>query len=292
MSNAQKLIAVAGATGQQGGATARHLIERDFRVRALTRDPNSESARKLRTAGAETVAVDLSNPDSLKSALEGVYGVFSVQNFWLPGVGFEGEITQGKNLADAASAAGVRHFVYTSVGGAERDSGVPHFDSKWIIEQHITRLGLPTTILRPVAFMENNLYSRDAIIAGTFPTGGIAPGRTLQIIATDDIGAFAAIAFDRPEEFIGKAIELAGDDLTEDQMAEAFTRVTGREVTVNRSPPEGAPEPNAEMVAMITWFNEHGYEADIDALRQIHPGLRTLETWAREAGFGSAVVPG
>lgn len=288
--NTDKLIAVAGATGQQGGATTRHLLERGFRVRALTRDPNSERSLKLQAAGAEVVAADLANPESLGPALDGVYGVFSVQNFWLPDVGFEGEIAQGKNLADAAKAAGVQHFVYTSVGGAERKSGVPHFDSKWIIEQHIEALGLPATILRPVAFMDNNQYQRDAILSGTLPTWGIAPGRKLQIVAVDDIGAFAAIAFERPDEFIGRAIELAGDDLTEDEVAAVFSRVTGRTVTVDRSQPEGAPEPDAEMVAMIKWFNEHGYQADIDALRKIHPGLKNLETWANEAGFGAAAV--
>lgn len=288
--NTDKLIAVAGATGQQGGATTRHLLERGFRVRALTRDPNSERSLKLQAAGAEVVAADLANPESLGPALDGVYGVFSVQNFWLPDVGFEGEIAQGKNLADAAKAAGVQHFVYTSVGGAERKSGVPHFDSKWIIEQHIEALGLPATILRPVAFMDNNQYQRDAILSGTLPTWGIAPGRKLQIVAVDDIGAFAAIAFERPDEFIGRAIELAGDDLTEDEVAAVFSRVTGRTVTVDRSQPEGAPEPDAEMVAMIKWFNEHGYQADIDALRKIHPGLKNLETWAAEAGFGAAAI--
>ncbi len=288
--NTDKLIAVAGATGQQGGATTRHLIERGFRVRALTRDPNSESSLKLKAAGAEVVAADLANPESLRAALDGVYGVFSVQNFWLPDVGFEGEIAQGKNLADAAKAAGVRHFVYTSVGGAERNSGIPHFDSKWIIEQHIEALGLSATILRPVAFMENNLYQRDGILSGTFPSWGLAPGRKLQIVATDDIGVFAAIAFERPDEFIGQAIELAGDDLTEDEVAAVFGRVTGRTVAVDRSQPEGAPEPNAEMIIMIKWFNEHGYQADIDALRKIHPGLKNLEAWAEGSGFGAAAV--
>ena len=288
--NTDKLIAVAGATGQQGGATTRHLLERGFRVRALTRDPNSERSLKLQAAGAEVVAANLAKPESLGAALDGVYGVFSVQNFWLPDVGFEGEIAQGKNLVDAAKAAGVQHFVYTSVGGAERNTGVPHFDSKWIIEQHIEALGLPATILRPVAFMDNNQYQRDAILSGTLPTWGIAPGRKVQIVAVDDIGAIAAMAFERPDEFIGQAIELAGDDLTEDEMAAVFSRVTGRTVTVDRSQPEGAPEPDAEMVAMIKWFNEHGFQADIDALRKIHPGLKNLETWAAEAGFGAAAI--
>ena len=109
-------------------------------------------------------------------------------------------------------------------------------------------------------------------------------------MAVDDIGAFAAIAFGRPDEFIGRAIELAGDDLTEDEVAAVFSRVTGRTVTVDRSQPEGAPEPDAEMVAMIKWFNEHGYQADIDALRKIHPDLKNLETWAAEASFGAAAI--
>ena len=135
--------------------------------------------------------------------------------------------------------------------------------------------------------MENNLYQRDAILSGKLPTWGIASGRKLQIVATDDIGVFAAIAFERPEEFIGQAIELAGDDLTEDEAEAVFGHVTGRTVTVDRSRPEGAPEPDAEM---ITWFNEHGYQADIDALRKLHPGLKNLEAWAEGSGFRAAVA--
>jgi uncharacterized protein YbjT (DUF2867 family) len=284
MSN-DKLIAVSGSTGQQGGATVRHLLARGMKVRALTRNAESEASKALAALGADVVEANLSDPASLDAALAGTHGVFSVQNFWLPDVGFEGEITQGKNLADAAVKAGVKHFVYSSVGGAERGSGVPHFESKWIIEQYIAELGLPATILRPVAFMENNNYKRDAILSGVFPTGGVA--KTLQVIATDDIGAFAAIAFADPDTYVGQAIELAGDDLTEDEMASALSRVTGKTVTVDRSTPEGAPPLDDEMVKMITWFNDEGYQADIESLRKIHPGLKTLEAWAVEAGYGS-----
>jgi uncharacterized protein YbjT (DUF2867 family) len=280
-----KLIVVAGATGQQGGATGNHLLERGFRVRGLTRNLSSKASAELRDAGAETVEVDLFDPDALRPVLEGAYGVFSVQNFWLPDVGYEGEIKQGKNLADAALAANVSHFVYSSVGGAERDSHVPHFESKWVIERHIAEIGLPTTVLCPTSFMENNLWNRDAIMSGTYPSMGIHPAKTLQLIAVDDIGVFAAIAFSRPNEFMGKAFELAGDELTEEQMAEVFGRVTGRSIMLDRSRPEWALEPNEEMAAMVKWFNKHGYEADIEALRKVHPTLKTLEEWAREAGF-------
>src|SRR5512138_550411 len=150
-----KIIAVTGATGQQGGAVARKLLADGWKVRALTRDLNKPAAQALANAGAELVPGDMDSRSDLDVAFKGAYGVFSVQNFWLPGVGFEGEIQQGKNVADAAKAAGVQHLVYSSVGAAHRGMGQKHFESKWIIEQHIQALDIPYTILRPAAFMEN-----------------------------------------------------------------------------------------------------------------------------------------
>src|SRR5262245_31665050 len=131
---AEKTILVTGITGQQGGAVARHLLAKGWTVRGLSRDPDKPVVQPLREAGAEVVQGDFENRASLDSALKGVYGVFSVQNFWQPGVGAEGEIRQGKALADAAKAANIQHFLYTSVGGADRKSGIPHFESKWQIE--------------------------------------------------------------------------------------------------------------------------------------------------------------
>ena len=118
-----KLIAVTGATGQQGGAVARQLLAEGWRVRALTRDVNKPAAQELKALGAEVVAGDLDNGAELEAAFKGAYGVFSVQNFWLPNVGFEGEIKQGKAVAAAAKAAGVQHLVYSSVGAAHRGLG-------------------------------------------------------------------------------------------------------------------------------------------------------------------------
>ena len=168
MSNSDKLIVVTGATGQQGGATARHLLAQGWRVRAFVRDPIKPAAQELAAKGAELVQGDLDDRASLDRALSGAYGAFSVQTFMGP-EGPIGEARQGMVLADAAKAAGIQHLVYTSVGGAERKSGLPHFESKWQIEEHIRSLGLPATILRPVFFMENLrspwMGPRDGVLA-------------------------------------------------------------------------------------------------------------------------------
>src|SRR5512141_1016185 len=162
-----KVIAVTGATGQQGGAVARKLLADGWKVRALTRDVDKPAAQELASLGAEIFAGDMEKRAELDAAFQGAYGIFSVQNFWLPNVGFEGEIRQGKNVADAAKAAGIQHLVYSSVGAAHRGMGQKHFESKWIIEQYLHSLELPYTILRPAAFFENFNWERAAILNGT-----------------------------------------------------------------------------------------------------------------------------
>jgi uncharacterized protein YbjT (DUF2867 family) len=280
VSSSDKLIVVTGATGQQGGATARHLLTQGWRVRALVRNPNKPAAQELAAKGAELAQGDLDDRASLDRALRGAYGAFSVQTFMGP-EGSVGETRQGNRLADAAKAAGVQHFVYTSVGGADRKSGLPHFESKWQIEEHIRALSLPATILRPVFFMDNLrspwLGPRDGVLAA-----GLRPTTSLQMIAADDIGAFAALAFARPQEYIGKALEIAGDSLTGPQVAHALTRTTGQPVRFVEQPLEQVRSFNAEMADMFAWFNDHGYAADIPALRKLHPGLMTFETWLRK----------
>ena len=288
MDRTGKLIVVQGATGQQGGVVARHLLADGWPVRALTRDPQKPAAQALAALGAEVVQADNDDRASLEAAVSGAYGVFSVQNNWLPNVGVDGEVRQGKLIADVASAAGVRHFVYSSVGGAERDAGVPHFESKWQIEQHIAALGLPATIVRPVAFMDNYNWARLYILNGIFSGMGLRADKTLQLIAADDIGAFVALVFSQPERFMGQAVELAGDELTESQIAETLARVIGRPVNVSG---QGMGDNGEEGRRMVAWFNEAGYEADIPALRALLPGLRTLETWLHETGWENAPAP-
>ena len=283
-----KMIAVTGATGQQGGAVARKLLEEGWKVRALTRDLDKPAAQELKALGAEIVPGDMDERAQLDAAFQGAYGVFSVQNFWLPGVGFEGEIRQGKNVAEAAKAAGVQHLVYSSVGAAHRGMGQKHFESKWMIEQHIHSLDIPFTILRPVAFFENFNWERAYILNGTFNGLGLRPEKERQLIGVDDIAAFAALAFANPSEYAGKTIELAGDALTESQLADTFTRVIGRPVRLSMPVEDqswGDPE---EMTAMFNFFNGEAYDADISALRKLHPGLLTLEQYLRRTGWENA----
>ncbi len=288
MSSKDRIVLVTGATGQQGGATARHLLARGWRVRALTRDPNKSAAQALAQAGAEVAVGDHEDRASLDRALEGVYGVFSVQNFWLPNVGAEGEVRQGKLIADAVKAANIQHLVYTSVGGAERSTGIPHFETKWQIEEYTRALGLPATVLRPVFFMDNFNWTRAQILNGTFLGIRLRPEKPLQLIAAEDIGAIAAIVFENPTAYIGKALEIAGDELTESQIAETFSRVIGRPVQVGQMPLDPNREVDQEGVAMLRWFNEKGYQADIPAVRAVYPQLQTLETWLRGNGWENA----
>lgn len=280
-----RIIAVTGATGHQGGKVANSLLAQGWRVRVLTRDANKPAAQALANAGAEVVPGDMDKRLELEAAFKGVYGVFSVQNFWLPTVGYEGEIRQGKAVADAAKAANVKHLVYSSVGAAHRGMGQKHFESKWIIEQYIQSLGLPYTILRPVAFMENYNWTRAHILSGTFQGFGLRPDKSLQLVATDDIGVFAELAFANPEQYLGKTIELAGDELTETQIAEVFSKVIDRPVkTLGPQMPQGAA-PTEEQIAMFNFFNGVGYDADIPALRRLYPGLQNLEQFLRRNGW-------
>src|ERR687898_1403718 len=184
--NEKRVILVAGATGQQGGAVARNLLEWGFAVRALTRDTEKAAARELVDLGAEVVSGDLEDRGSIERVLEGVYGVFSVQTFFERGV--ESEVRQGVQLADAAKAAGVEHLVYSSVGSAHRETGIPHFESKWEVEEHVRQIGLPYTILRPTYFMQNWEWTREMILGGSLAQP-FDPDKPLQQVAVEDIGA-------------------------------------------------------------------------------------------------------
>jgi uncharacterized protein YbjT (DUF2867 family) len=283
MNENDKTVLVTGVTGQQGGAVARHLLVKGFHVRGLSRDPGKPAARAVAGRGIEIVAGDMEDRVALERALAGAYGVFGVQNFWTAGV--EAEVVQGKTLGDAAAAAGVQHFVYNSVGGAERHTGIPHFDSKWQIEEHLRALGLPLTVFRPVFFMDNFNWSRPQILNGVLPGLGLPPDKPLQMIAVDDIGALVAMAFADPAGFIGTAIELAGDELTEPQTAATFARVIGRPVKLEPRAGQGV---DAEREKMHRWFSTAGYEADIPVLRRWYPELCTFETWLHRTGWEHA----
>jgi uncharacterized protein YbjT (DUF2867 family) len=186
--NAERLILVCGATGSQGGAVAQSLLGRGFQVRALTRDPKKPEAQALAEGRAEVVQGDMEDRSAMERVLEGVYGIFSVQNFWE--TGYDREVQQGKTVADAIKEAGVQHCVYSSVGSAHRQTGISHFDSKWEIEEHMRELDLPYTILRPVFFMQNWEMMREPILDGTLAQP-LDPDKPFQHVAVEDVGTFA-----------------------------------------------------------------------------------------------------
>jgi uncharacterized protein YbjT (DUF2867 family) len=287
MNNSDKTVLVTGATGRQGGAVVRHMLPRGWKLRALVRRPESPAARALAQQGIEIAQGDLEDPPSLERAARGVHGVYSVQDFWA--VGAKREVQQGKNMAEAARKAGVAHFVYSSVGGAERNSGIDHWESKWEVEKHIRKLGLPATVLRPAGFMEN--YYVDQVEIGILKGKLMDPIRAdkpYQTIATDDIGAFAALAFDSPQRFLGLQLELAGSELTNPQAAEVFSRVLGKPVKFQRLPmPVVRLFLGKEFYQMFRWFNAEGFKADIEELRHRYPEVRpqTLEEWLRREGW-------
>ncbi|MGP4016507.1 NmrA/HSCARG family protein [Saccharopolyspora sp. 5N708] len=280
MDEATKTILVTGATGRQGGATARHLLADGWQVRALVRAIDRPDVQALSEAGVELTVGDLDDPDSLAAAAVGVHGVFGVTP---DGADLELEVQRGRRLAEAARTAGVAHFVFASVGGADRDADIPYWRSKWRIEQHIHELDLPATILRPVRFMENHT------IPG-LPLGGIRDGVLLhlfgpdvpvQLIAADDIGAFAALAFGNPEEHIGRAIEIAGDELSSTETVALIGQAIGREITYQQVP--GAASGLSDRAARA-FATERIWRADIPALREIHPDLLTFPDWLRRGG--------
>ncbi|MBI2388747.1 MAG: NmrA/HSCARG family protein [Deltaproteobacteria bacterium] len=273
-------ILITGATGHQGGAVLRHLASRGgFRLRAMTRKPEGDAAKKLATLGAEIVKGDYDEPGSVERALEGAWGVFAVQNTWEAGV--EKEEEQGKQFAKLAKERGVRHFVYTSVGSAHRSTGIPHFDNKYRVEQTVKAMGFPShVIIRPVFFMENLLGPW--FLQGDKLVTAMDPATKLQMIAVDDIGKFGALAFQQAEKLAGQEIDIAGDSVTMPEAAAAIGRTLGRPITYQRIPIEAVRANSADFAIMLEWFERVGYDADIPTLEArygIRP--RTFEEWLK-----------
>lgn len=283
-------VAVVGATGLQGGAVTRHLLRDGWQVRALTRDPDAAPARALARAGAQVVRARMEDVRSLTAAAEDAWGLFSVQPTvgspgTAPDFGTDDEVRWGANVAEAAQAAGVGHLVFTSVAGADRHPGekVPvNLVSKWRIEQRIAELGLPATILRPVSFMEN-FTGGYALRDGTL-SSGVAPDTVQQLIAVDDVGAIAAAAFARPQEWIGRAVSLAAEELTPAQVAEAIGTALGISLPYVQIPLETIRTINEDFAFANQWLNELGYRTDIAATRRIHPTAMDFGTWLERTG--------
>ena len=277
-----KVILVTGATGKQGGAVARHLLSSGFSVRALTRRLDSSQARRLQEQGAELVLGDLEDPRSLERAATGVDGVFSVQNYWEPRVGYEGEIRQAKFLADAAKQAGVAHYVQSTMADAVSFHGVEHFESKAVVEHYIDLIGLPRTFIGTVYYMDNLL---DPKMGGamTFPvlSGTLYPQTLFHMIAVDDIGAMAAAVFRNPDQFIGEKLNVAGDVLTVGKMKDLYHHVMGRRPRAYWIPAWMLRLMNKEFAKQLHWHNRVGWTFTPERARNMHPGLMSFEQFLR-----------
>lgn len=256
----ERIILISGATGQQGGATARALAGKGFKLRALTRNPDSDAAKALASAtGAELVKGELDDEASLKAALAGAWGAYGVQNTWTAGV--EGEEAQGHRFAKAARAAGVQHYVYASVASADRKTGIPHFDNKSRVEDTVRSLGFPSyAIIRPVFFMEN--LPSPWFLNGDKLVSTLDPKTVLQMIAVADIGQYGALAF-TDERFKNLELDIAGDAVTLPQAAEVLSVALGRTIEYLRIPISEVRKNSEDFALMLEWFEAVGYDADI-----------------------------
>jgi uncharacterized protein YbjT (DUF2867 family) len=279
MENSNRTILVTGATGHQGSAVAHHLLKRgNFQVRALVRDRNTPAAQSLHRLGAELFVGDLDQQASLEHALQNVYGVFSMQGL---NDGIEAEIREGKALVDVAKAFGIGHFVYSSVGSAERKTGVPHFDSKFQIEEYLRASGLPYTILRPVFFLFN--YNGMRIVETGTLSQPLSPDTKLQQLSEDDYGEMVSEVFARFTDFANREIEVASGEMTMPEVAAAFTRVLGKNVAYQQIPFEAfEQQAGEEMTTMYRWFENVGYGADLAQLKRDFPAPTDFDSYLRE----------
>jgi uncharacterized protein YbjT (DUF2867 family) len=294
-------VLVTGATGRQGGATARALLATGVPVRALVRDPATERAKAVEALGAELIVGDLNDRDSVVEAAAGARAVFSVQ---MPAAGargfdFDGEVAQGINLVEGALAAGVPQFVHTSVSGAGQHVTAPGWgEGRWAsmeptlgaksaIQDRVRTAGFPAwTLLKPAFFMENFLPS----MAFLFPRGiegglvsVVKPATRLSLIAVQDIGVAAAAAIAAPQRFDRVELELAGDYLSMAEIAAALSRVLGVELTPpDLTEAEALAAGMPPMGAAHEWLNAVGQPARPEYARELGLALTTFDSWTEE----------
>ena len=276
----QQLIFVTGGTGKQGGAVARNLAKNGFKVRVLTRKPESSKCKDLKELGIECVKGNLNEVDTYREYVRNAYGIFSVQTFEN---GVKKEIAQGKTLANLAYQFGVKHFIYSSVAGADLQSGVPHFESKFEIEEHIKKIRLPYTILRPASLYENFLFPRvkKSILKGKLPQPANRD-TILQYVSCEDVGKVAVKAFMNPDKYLNKTITLASEELSTQQVAELFAAELSKPVAYKKLPwPVTRFILGKDVYKMFTWLNKGNKMADMEQLyrfREEEDPLR-LKEW-------------
>lgn len=306
---AKKVIVVVGATGAQGGGLVRAILDDKngpFTARAITRNVDSDKARALADAGAEVVAADLDDVKSLKQAFQGAHGAFCVTNFWehfKP----EKEISQARNMAQAAKDAGVKHLIWSTLEDTRESIPisddrmptlmgkykVPHFDGKGEANAIFTEQGVPTTFLVTSFYWENFIHfgmgpkkGADGKLAITLPLGN----KKLAGIASEDIGKTAYAIFEDGDEMIGKTVGIAGGHLTGEQMAKSLSKALGQPVNYNAVSPAAYRAfgfPGAEDLGNMFQFNSE-FEQDccdarnISETKSLNPELQTFDRWLGE----------
>jgi uncharacterized protein YbjT (DUF2867 family) len=277
-----RTIVVTGATGLQGGAVARRLLEDGWQIRGLTRNAASKQAQALRAIGAEVVQGDMAEVASLRRAFQGAYGIYSVQNPFIGGP--ETEVRQGKNVAEVAKDIGVEHLVYGSAGTGRKGTGVPSWETKLQIEDHMKALELPLTILRPTAFMElmNHKKFFPPIAAWQVMPNLMGSSRRLPWLCTEDLGFIGAKAFADPHSFVGKDLTLASDVRSLEECRSIYREVMGRN-------PRRLPMPvwlferfgfvGKDLTTMWRWLRTGYVDLDTSPTRAIHPEALTVGGW-------------
>jgi uncharacterized protein YbjT (DUF2867 family) len=293
----QRKILVIGATGQQGGAVARLLLQKRHEVYALTRNTESETPKEqyLRNLGAKLIKGDLENPDSLEQATNGVDSVFLMGT--PAGDGLEGETRRVKMMTDIAKEKKVAHLVYSSIVNADKNTGIPHFESKYKLEQHIKNCGIPYTIIGPTFFMENldgptffreNLlsYSRAGLQQGQLALP-LSPSTILQQIALENIAEFSTLVLERRNSFLGKRIDIASDELTGEQAAKILSDELGRKIKYVQVPLEQIRQAREDIALMYEWFERVGTGIDITNLHQQYPEVnwRRFKDWVKSQNW-------
>ncbi|WP_435602249.1 NmrA/HSCARG family protein [Streptomyces sp. bgisy130] len=285
-------VAVTGATGAQGGATARALLSAGHHVRALTRYPDSLAAEVLRGLGAEVLRADFDDHTSLRAALAGTDSLFAVTTPF--GTDTTAETRQGKALVDAAAAARLGHIVLTSAAHADRGTAVPHYESKYLVEQYLCAADVPWTVIAPAAFMDNYTsdWTLDGLRDNTF-AWPMPADRPLTLIPATDIGAFAALALQRRDEFTGRRIDIASDECTPRWIAETLAMVTDRPIAHQEVPLAQVRTRSADLAAMFEYFTTVGLDVDVAGLRRDYPevGWHSFADWAAGQEWPALLTP-
>ena len=275
-----KTIFVTGGTGNQGGAVARNLLQQGFTVKVLTRNINSTNAQNLKKLDIELVKGDLNNADSYREHLKDLYGVFSVQTFEN---GIEEEINQGIKLATVAKEVGVKHFLYSSVIGADLNTNVPHIESKFKIENHIKQIRLPFTIIRPTSLYENFLIPqvRKGILKGKL-VQPINRDTIQQYVASEDIGKAAAKIFQNIDLYLSKTMPLATEQLSTQEVADIFSHVLNKKIEYQKLPVLITRLfLGKNLYKMFKWINEKSsfQIEDLELTHKEFPNLVNLKSW-------------